>query len=80
MKITTALALEPKLPTPATARELLVFLLGPQHELHSVAHYSSSKLRLTVTCTCRETITVDNEDRFKRALRSMPTTEKIFAR
>jgi hypothetical protein len=68
------------LPSPATARELLVFLLGPEHELHSVAHYSSSPRRLTVTCSCREAVTVDNEERFKRALRSMPLTEKVFAK
>lgn len=65
------------LSSPSTAREFLVYLMGETHELHSVAHHHVSKTSLVVVCSCKETVTVPNEDRFVKALRNSPKDRKV---
>lgn len=66
-------------PSRKTAREVLVYVAGKEHELHSVAdckNLSSGKMKIVITCSCGEKFKVEDTLENMRSLVNAPKVGK----
>ena len=61
-----------KLPQGATSRDLLEFIGGEEHALHTVVKKDIIVKKITFWCACGSKFTLENTKEYKQALRNVP--------